>query len=75
MGEVSTLGEDSWLLRKFSAFEKAFSSWKNSQIFFQFDPDKCKFIGYDTGFDSRSEHFFTDESYGKNVIIFGADMS
>ena len=39
------------------------------------DPDKCKFIGYDTGFDSRSEHFVTDESYGKNVIIFGADMS
>ena len=39
------------------------------------DPDKCKFTGYDTGFDSRSELFFTDESYGKNVIIFGADMS
>ena len=27
------------------------------------------------GFDSRSEFLFTDGSYGKNVIICGADMS
>ena len=27
------------------------------------------------GFDSRSEFLFTDGSFGKNVIIFGADMS
>ena len=27
------------------------------------------------GFDSRSEFLFTDGSMGKNVIIFGADMS
>ena len=27
------------------------------------------------GFDSRSEFSFTDGSMGKNVIIFGADMS
>ena len=26
-------------------------------------------------FDSRSEFLITDGSYGKNVIIFGADMS
>ena len=26
-------------------------------------------------FDSRSEFLFTDRSMGKNVIIFGADMS
>ena len=25
-------------------------------------------------FDSRSEFLFTDENYGKNVIIFGADL-
>ena len=31
--------------------------------------------GYSTGFDSRSEFLFTDEDFGKNVIIFGADMS
>ena len=27
------------------------------------------------GFDSRSEFLFTDGSFGKNVIIFGVDMS
>ena len=39
------------------------------------DPDKYKYTGYGIGFDSRSEFLFTDGSYGKNVIIFGADMS
>ena len=31
--------------------------------------------GCDIGFDSQSEFLFSDGSYGKNVIIFGADMS
>ena len=39
------------------------------------DPDKYKYIGYSIGFDSRSECFFTDRSYEKNVIIFWANMS
>ena len=39
------------------------------------DPDKYKYSGYDIGFDSRSECLFVDESMGRNVIIFGADMS
>ena len=39
------------------------------------DPDKYKYRGYIIGFDSRSEFLFSDESIGKNVIIFGADMS
>ena len=30
---------------------------------------------YGIGFDSRLEFLFTDGSYGKNIIIFGADMS
>ena len=37
--------------------------------------DKYKYSGYGIGFDSRSEFLFTDGSFGKNVIIFGADMS
>ena len=37
--------------------------------------DKYKYTGYGIGFDSRSDFFFTDVSYGKNVIIFGVDMS
>ena len=39
------------------------------------DPDKYEYIGYGIGIDSRSEFLFTDGSFGKNVIIFGADMS
>ena len=39
------------------------------------DVDKYDYTGYGIGFDSRSEFLFTDISYGKNVIIFGADMS
>ena len=39
------------------------------------DPDKYKYSGYGIGFDSRSKFSSTDVSVGKNVIIFGVDMS
>ena len=39
------------------------------------DLDKYKYTGYSIGFDSLSEFLFTDGSFGKNVIIFEADMS
>ena len=39
------------------------------------DLDKYKYSGYGIEFDSRSQFLFTDGSYGKNVIIFEADMS
>ena len=39
------------------------------------DPDKHKYSGYGIGFNSRLEFLFTDGRYGKNVIIFRADMS
>ena len=39
------------------------------------DPDKYKYSSYSIGFDSRSELSYRDRSMGKNVIIFGADMS
>ena len=39
------------------------------------DIDKYKYSGYGIGFDSRSDFLFTVGSYGKNVIIFGADIS
>ena len=38
-------------------------------------PGKYKHSGYSIGFDSHSEFLFTDGSMGKNVIIFGDDMS
>ena len=39
------------------------------------DLDKCKYTGYDIGFNFGSEFLFTDGSYRKNAIIFGAGMS
>ena len=39
------------------------------------DLDKYKYSGYSLGFDSRSEFSLPDRTYGKNVIIFGADMT
>ena len=39
------------------------------------DPDKYKYSSYDKGFDSHSELSLPDGSMGKNVIIFGDDMS
>ena len=37
--------------------------------------DKQKYSGYSIVFDSYSEFLFTDGRFGKNVIIFGPDMS
>ena len=39
------------------------------------DPDKYIYTGYGIGFDSRSVFSLPDGSMGKNVIIFGVDMS
>ena len=39
------------------------------------DPDKYKHSVHGIGFDSRSDFSFTGVYMGKNVIIFGADMS
>ena len=38
------------------------------------DPDKWKSSGYGIGCHSCSEFLFTDESMGRNVINFEADM-
>ena len=39
------------------------------------DPDKYVYTGYRIGFDSRSALSLPDGSIGKNVIIFGVDIS
>ena len=38
-------------------------------------PDKYKYSSYGIEFDSRSEFSLPDGRMGKNVIIFGVDMS
>ena len=37
--------------------------------------DKNRYRCHSIGFDSRLKFLFTDGSFGKNVIIFGAEMS
>ena len=37
--------------------------------------DKYRYMGYNIGFESRSEFLSIDGSYRKNIIVFGADMS
>ena len=39
------------------------------------DPDKHGYSGYVIGFGACSQFSWSDGSYGKNVIIFGADTS
>ena len=39
------------------------------------NPDKYGYTGYGIRFDSRSEFSLPDCSVGRNVIIFGVDMS
>ena len=37
--------------------------------------DKCKFSGYDIGFDMKGTFSLLTVGFGKDVIIFGVDMS
>ena len=39
------------------------------------DNDKYKYSGYGIGFDSRGSFTHSSGEYGRNVIIFGADLS
>ena len=39
------------------------------------DSDKYKYRGCSIGFDSPPEFLFTNGSFGKNIISFGADIS
>ena len=39
------------------------------------DVDKYKYSGYGLAFDKRGSFSFPGGGYGKNVIIFGADLN
>ena len=39
------------------------------------DPDKYSYSGYGIGFDTRGQYSLPAGSVGKNVIIFGIDIS
>ena len=39
------------------------------------DPDKYSYSGYGTGFNNCGYHSLPDGSLGKNIVIFGVDMS
>ena len=39
------------------------------------DIEKNKYSGYRFGFDRSGVYLLTDGSFGRNVVIFGVDMS
>ena len=39
------------------------------------DIDQYKYSGYGIGFDRKGEFSFGSNGFGRNVIIFGADMT
>ena len=39
------------------------------------DIDKYRYSGYGIGFDRKGSFSFPSGGYGKNVVIFGADMN
>ena len=39
------------------------------------DIDKNKYSGYGTGFDRTSIYLLPDGSFGRNTVIFGAEMN
>ena len=39
------------------------------------DIDKYKYYGYGIGFDTKGTFSFPNGRFGKNVIMFGVDMS
>ena len=41
----------------------------------QADVDQYKYSGYGIGFDRKGEFSFRINGFGRNVIIFGVDMS
>ena len=46
--------------------------WPRHRIWFSF---RIFIYSYGIGFDSRLESSFIDGSFGKNIIIFGADLN
>ena len=49
--------------------------FRSAELTTNADLDKYRYTGYGIWFDFCSEFLFTDGNCGKNVIIFGADMS
>ena len=39
------------------------------------DPEKYLYSGYGIGLDKRSRFPWTWDSWGKNIVVFGDDMS
>ena len=66
---------DRWLRNLNSNFNLKDCLFEAVTLTINADPDKYKYSDYSIGFASRSNFSFTDGSMGKNVIIFGADMS
>ena len=49
--------------------------WNAVSLTKHVDIDQYKYSGYGIGFDRKGEFSFGSNGFGRNVIIFGADMS
>ena len=65
---------DSWSLDLDTYFTLGNGLFESVKLTKNTDPDKYKYSRYGIGLDFRSEFLFTDGTYGKNVIIFWADI-
>ena len=68
-------GLDSWSRDLNSDFSLKDCLFGGIKLATNADPGKYVYSGYGIRFDSRSEFLLPDDSVGKNVIIFGVDMS
>ena len=44
-------------------------------VYYNTDPDKYVYSGYNIGFDTRSQFSWPNYTWGTNAVIFGVDMS
>ena len=63
------------LINNISVPKKVINLTKLIKLTKNYHLDKYKYNGYGKGFGSCSEFLLSDDSLGKIVIIFGADMS
>ena len=63
-----------WLRNLNTEFTLNYCLFGSAELTKNADPDIYKYSCYGIPFHSRSEFLFTDESMGKIVIIFGADV-
>ena len=66
---------DTWLQDLSADFALKYFLFGSVKLTKNADPNKYQYNGYGLGFDSRTIFSIPNFDWGKNVIIFGVDMS